>query len=178
MVSDARFEEMYRSVRPIAEVHAASTIRAYQLPSSDYQDLVQEGLIAYWQSLARLDPVRGSPRTFGEAVIANRLTSLARSRTAAKRGLRICLSLENIAGEVEPVVHQPDLLLQIEVCRILSRVPAELRRIVLMLADHTPSEASRVLGVARSTVYERIDRLRAAFEHAGLGQARSRGRGT
>jgi DNA-directed RNA polymerase specialized sigma24 family protein len=47
--------------------------------------------------------------------------------------------------------------------------------LAVLLADHGPTEISRMLGIARSTVYARIARLRRAFRAAGYGPPDSKG---
>lgn len=58
-----------------------------------------------------------------------------------------------------------------DIQRVLARLGEDDRRLALLLADHRPTEISRMLGVARSTVYARRARLRRAFLEAGYGPA-------
>jgi RNA polymerase sigma factor (sigma-70 family) len=161
VLSDAEFAAMYPWARRIAEVHAASIVRAHRLSNEDYADLVQEGVAALWQSFGRFNQNRGCRSTFAETVIANRLISVARTQTAVKRGIRVCESLSSIGAGVEPAVYQPDPCLRLDVGRILDRAPAELQRIVLMLAEYGPAQVSSQTGLSRAVVYRRILALRA-----------------
>jgi DNA-directed RNA polymerase specialized sigma24 family protein len=59
--------------------------------------------------------------------------------------------------------------LRIDVERLLGACSDGERRLALLLMEHSPSQASRMLGVARSTVHARMRRLRPWFIAAGLG---------
>jgi hypothetical protein len=50
------------------------------------------------------------------------------------------------------------------------------RRLATLLSAFSPTEASRAMGISRSTVYEGIRRIRVAFENAGYGLGTGRGR--
>ena len=55
---------------------------------------------------------------------------------------------------------------------MLSTLRATDRRVAVALMEESPAEASHRLGVARSTIYAHIQRLRSAFQAAGLGPLR------
>jgi len=42
------------------------------------------------------------------------------------------------------------------------------RRLILLLQEHSPAEAGRMLGIPRSTVHDQILRLRRSFVGAGF----------
>jgi hypothetical protein len=62
----------------------------------------------------------------------------------------------------------PQIALRIDVERALAGVPRFDRAVAVALAQFSVSEASRFLGVSRSTVYEAIERLRECFSKVGL----------
>jgi hypothetical protein len=59
--------------------------------------------------------------------------------------------------------------LRSDVGRVLSQLDTADRRVAIALMEYSPMEASRRLGVARSTIYCHIGTLRTAFTKAGLG---------
>ena len=50
------------------------------------------------------------------------------------------------------------------------------RHLAVFLVDHSQTEASRALGISRSSVYDGIRRIRIAFERAGFGPRAGCGR--
>jgi DNA-directed RNA polymerase specialized sigma24 family protein len=58
-----------------------------------------------------------------------------------------------------------------DVSKVLNTLPAPLRDTVLALRCGSPTEASQILGTARSVVYERIAQIRQVFLAAGIGPA-------
>jgi RNA polymerase sigma factor (sigma-70 family) len=153
-----------------AEVRTSAAVARAQMAPADREDVNQEALVAVWKALPHYDPSRASLRTFVEWVIATRFASLMRSR-------RIQPALAPLEG------HQPIGLDGIPVLefrtdfQIVSESLAERdRRLAALLLDRSPTEASRVLHISRSTVYEGIRRIRTAFENAGFGPRGGRSR--
>ena len=58
--------------------------------------------------------------------------------------------------------------LDIDLDRAMAKLPKELRRLCDLLTENSIAEVSRKLGVARSTLYSAIYKLRKVFEKAGL----------
>lgn len=161
-------EEIFMEAYPFglraAQVRAAAAVRSGDVPPAEREDLLQEGLIACWRALRHYDPKRASLRTFMEHVVAHRLASLHRARRCRPRchplDDRQLLGSDGWARSIE---------LKSDVRRALVMLQDDDRRLALLLAEHTATAASRFLGVARSTIYQRIERIRAAFLRAGLG---------
>lgn len=158
----SQFLAIYPLARRAAEVRTAAAVARTTVAPADREDLEQEALVAVWRALPRYDPLRASLRTFVEWVVATRFASLMRARRRQP-------TLEPLRD------HQP---LGLDGIRILEfqtdfqRVSASFserdRSLANLLADHSPTEASRALGISRSTVYEGIRRMRIAFGDAGF----------
>jgi RNA polymerase sigma factor (sigma-70 family) len=159
----ALFQAIYSMARRAAGVRSAAVALATVAPY-DREDLQQEALAAVWRALPSYDPSRASLRTFVERVVASRVCSFVRS--ANRRPTSQPLDLNSDHG-VHSDIGQHELRTDIE--RLLMTISDSDRRLALLLMEHTPSEAGRILRVARSTVYERIQKLRARFAGAGLG---------
>ncbi len=161
--SHAQFMAVLPLAVRAAEVRTSAAVAQAQVAPADREDLNQEALVAVWRALPHYDPSRASLRTFVERVIATRFASLMRSRRRQP-------SFVPLEG------HQPVGLDGIPVLefrtdfQLVSESLAERdRRLATLLLDHSPTEASRVLRISRSTVYEGIRRIRTAFENAGFG---------
>jgi RNA polymerase sigma-70 factor (ECF subfamily) len=168
---DARFEEAYPLAQRVSRVHSASAAARYGLAASDREDLEQEGVVACWRALARFNPTRASLRTFLECVVAKRVISLHRARSCRPR-----LQPYSIDQGYASDAWAAAVELRSDVQRVLSRLEEIDRRLAVALTHHTVTEASRIVGISRSTVYERIRRIRVAFADAGLQPQRARRR--
>jgi len=168
---EAVFLEAYAFARRAAKVRSAAAVAIGGLSAFDREDIEQEAMVGFWQALPRYDSSRACPRTYAELVVSTRIASALRAYNAWKRAV----PLDVLPTEVWEPAEFVDL--RADVDRVLAGLNEQDRRLASVLVDHGPSEASRVLGVARSTVYERIDRLRDAFESAGLRRVRRSRRG-
>jgi RNA polymerase sigma factor (sigma-70 family) len=158
------FERAYPLARRSAQVRARAAVAAGVIQPADREDVEQEAVFACWRAAAKFDPSRASVATFFEHVIARRIASVARGR----RRLRANCSLEPASDHcADPAFHHRELRIDIE--RLLRACGGEEQRLARLLMEHTPTETGRILGVARSTVYERIQKLRPRFSAAGLG---------
>jgi RNA polymerase sigma factor (sigma-70 family) len=164
---EAVFAEAYPFARRAAEVRSAAAVAIGGLSAFDREDIEQEAMVGFWQALPGYDRSRACPRTYAELVVSTRIASALRAYNAWKRAVPLDDVLSTEVWEPAQFVD-----LRADVDRVLAGLNERDRRLASVLVDHTPSEAGRVLGVARSTVYERIDGLRGAFEHAGLGRVR------
>lgn len=167
---DQVFEQAYSMARRAARARLAAAVTMGALPRQDCEDLEQETLIAVWRALERFDPSRASLRTFVEMVVAARFASLMRTRRSVP--------------VLEPIdecrLMGRDRISALEFRVDFQRATASLneldRRLAGLLTDHTPTDASRALGIARSTVYEAMHRIRTTFNNAGFGRRAGRGR--
>jgi RNA polymerase sigma-70 factor (ECF subfamily) len=145
---------------------AVATGRA---PAADREDLEQETLLGLWMALLHYDASRSSPRTFLERVADKRVASLLRRR-------RSPVLIERLDGHRFATADGiPTVQFHVDFERVLAPLGDADRKLALLLVDHGPTEISRMLGVARSTVYARMARLRRAFLEAGYGPAATGG---
>jgi len=163
LVTFASFDTAYALALRAAQIRARAAVASGAIQPADRQDIEQEGLIACRRALPYFDPTRASLRTFVEHVVRAHLISLSRARRCRPHFQPLSddqLSAGNDwAYEIE---------LRSDVHRVLGSLPDTDRRIALLLMEHSPSRASRMLGVARSTVYKCIYRLRVRFTTAGF----------
>ncbi len=160
---ETSFEKAYPLARRAAQVRAIAAVASGRARAADREDLEQEALLRIWQALPRYDPSKGSLGTFIERVAESRFRSLLRSR-------RHSVTIEPLDG-MRPASADgiPMVEFRTDFERLLRLVGGPERRLASLLTVHSASEAGRILGVARSTVYRRIERLRAALLAAGYG---------
>jgi DNA-directed RNA polymerase specialized sigma24 family protein len=115
--------------------------------------------------LPRFDPDRASLATFIECIIGRRVCSLVRSANRLPQSHPL-----NVARNCAVYLEVRRYEVRIDIAGALRSANSADRRLALVLMQHSPSEACLLLGVARSTVYEGIRRLRLRFAAAGIGQ--------
>lgn len=165
--------------------------RSRSLSPEDFDDLMQDCL-AHWIVVRRrlaADP-DAPPVAYMAQVLRNRLTDLARERTAEKRaGERDALSLDApLDGSADGVTlaemladhgtGQPDEggvadahHASIDVGRALVRLTPAQRQLCRLLGEEGLSvkEAAERLRIPRGTLYEELKRIRRVFTDQGLG---------
>jgi RNA polymerase sigma factor (sigma-70 family) len=161
---EATFEQAYPIAARAAKVRATAAVVSGAISVADREDFEQEGLTACWLALPKFDPARASLRTFVERVVASRLASLVR----AARRAPVHVPLK-VAGP-RPVESGSELQeLYADIDRISLAFCCHDRQLIFLLLEHSPAEAGRMLGLPRSTVHDRILRLRHRFVAIGYG---------
>ena len=171
--------------------------KAYQLvgqaglTADDLEDLEQELTIHLFEQLPKFDPTRGAFSTFVDRVVDHKAADILDARFAACRDCR--LRVGSIHDPVrlqdggEVLVEDMDLDdavqvqrgiggrspheeadLRIDLERALAALTPEQRDLCLRLLTSTIAEISATTGVPRPTLYDRLRRIRVAFERAGL----------
>ncbi len=151
------------------QVRAAAAVASGRAPAADREDLEQEALLGLWMALRHYDASRASLRTFLDRVADKRFASLLRRRRSPVLIERLDSHRFATADGIPAVQFHVDFE------RVLAPLGNPDRTLALLLVDHGPTKISRMLGVARSTVYARIARLRRAFREAGYDPADSKG---
>ena len=166
---EANLEQALPLAMRAVRVRAAAAVATGRAAATDREDLEQEALLGLWVALRQYDPSRASVRTFVERVAEKRFASLLR------RG-RIPLVIESLDGHQFPTADGiPAVQFRVDFERVMTPLADSDRALALLLVDHGPTEISQILGVARSTVYARVARLRRAFLDAGYRPAASAG---
>jgi RNA polymerase sigma-70 factor (ECF subfamily) len=151
------------------QVRGAAAVAGGRATAADREDIEQETLVGLWMALRHFDASRASLRTFLERVADKRFASLLRRH-------RKPLVIERLDGHRFATADGiPAVQFKVDFERVLAPLGDPDRVLALLLVDHGPTEISRMLGVARSTVYARIARLRRAFREAGYGPAATGG---
>lgn len=142
----------------------------------DRHDLEQELVLRLLQSLDLFDPERAHPHVFITTVVERAVAMILRQRRAKKRQ-GVVRSLDALPTGGRPT-ELPDcrdtgrdverLDLASDLAAVLARLPDHLRVLAEQLKSQSLSEAARAMGVPRSTLQRRVQRLRQSFEDAGL----------
>jgi RNA polymerase sigma-70 factor (ECF subfamily) len=162
-------ESAFDQALPLAlravQVRGAAAVATGRATAADREDVEQEALLGLWMALRHYDASRAGLRTFLERVADNRFASLLRRS-------RSPVVIERLDGHRFATADGiPAVQFQVDFERVLTPLGHPDRALALLLVDHGPTEISRMLGIARSTVYARIARLRRAFREAGYGPA-------
>lgn len=140
------------------------------------QDVRQELVLALLASLSRFDPAKSTWRTFACQVLDRRAKQLLRDEMArrsreAGRPVGLALRRDGSAPHTGNARHEDveavDLRLDVE--QVLSEMPERLRAVCALLASHTPTEAARLAGIPRTSLYRLIEQARPYFRRAGYG---------
>jgi len=158
---------------------------------SDRDDLEQEMMIDVITRLPKYNASRGALKTFVACIIERKISKLIRYRTSGIRDFRrvafsINAPIESGDGDTfeqgdfvaedidEPTsssnvhgdVEEMELAEATE--QVVSELPANLRRLCDLLKTKTLADAAREMGIPRTTLQDRVSKLRGLFEDAGL----------
>jgi RNA polymerase sigma factor (sigma-70 family) len=146
---------------------------------NEMDDARQDLLLDYLRRLPKFDGGRGDRDAFVRGVMRNHATVLAKRRHRIARREVLADDLprtdersESDLSEILDGLHQheiePALQISIDVKRVLDGLPDRLHRLARLLSELSVLEACLAIGKSRSTVYQMMRQIRAAFIHAGL----------
>jgi RNA polymerase sigma factor (sigma-70 family) len=157
---------------------------------ADLPDLEQELRYQLLKRLPVFDERRGPRRFFTAMIVGKKASNLLRSRRAQKRACRSTQSLQRFipGGEDGPVEmaaaigqHERDARLQrdsrapleqselgMDLREVQQTLPSDLRQLVEDLKTSSVAEVARKRGIPRTTLNDRIRRIRERFVQANL----------
>ncbi len=163
-------------------------------PPGDRADVIQELTIVLFERQGDFDPERGKWSTFVKQVVTSKTVSFRRKQGADCR--RDGLGLESLSTRIADedgqqtelgytVREDQDLcfagqrrrsdveLLELGegLATVIDQLPADLAALCERLKTQSLSEIAEELGMPRSTLANRLARIRAAFERGGLRDA-------
>ena len=160
-------------------------VRLAGFTTYDFEDFRQELFLRVIKALPRFDPGRAHHNVFVTVVVERGAAMIVRRRRAGKRDSGPVRSLDTLmAGEgidsLGPTAERPrggrrlgrveeersDLA--IDVGAVVATLSADLLALSERLKVQSLSQVAREMGVPRSTLQRRVERLRRCFEGAGL----------
>ncbi|MDY3563388.1 hypothetical protein R5W23_004891 [Gemmata sp. JC673] len=137
------------------------------LRPQDREDIEHDLVLRVLVQRHRFDDGRGTWPAFVWRVVERAGDNILRSRRRAKRAGRPAESLTAGSATADPAESSARAA---DLARALAALPPELRAVAVLLTTHTAAAAARALGLSRSTVYARLQRIRARPEWAGLAE--------
>jgi RNA polymerase sigma-70 factor (ECF subfamily) len=156
----------------------------------DRPDLEQELIIDLLLRMRYFNPAKAKKTTFMARIVERRIATILEARFAQCRDWRLCqISLNepldngegdtaewidflDSEGSLISEIREPRAHLAYEIRMDLNRamvsLPEELRDLYERLRRNTMAEIARDIGIPRSTLYDRLSKLRNAFREAGL----------
>ncbi len=136
----------------------------------------------------QFDPTRACFDTFVDRIVKNRIADLARQSQAAKASRKTQsfatpilaqdghegLTLADTLSETSPAFGADDFAaahgagLKTDVAKFLASLCPSSRRIAIAVSQGSVADAARILGLHRSTIYERLNVIRKAAIAMGL----------
>ena len=158
---------------------------------SDREDLEQELRTDLLVRLPKYAAVKASRKTYVARLVNHKVATIIEAQRAGKRDWRRVCSLDEVLtnGDGEPVERsdtidqeeylrrtgqptwseaeeQRDLVLDLK--KLLAELPPDLRQLCRRVESADITQVSRETGFSRATIYDRIKKVRAVFEDAGL----------
>jgi len=155
----------------------------------DYEDLSQDLMLAYLQGWPHFDESKGDRRSFIKAIINNHARYLVDVATSQKRWTGAPdISLSSPVGDVDEAIDLIDILasadsfcgdvfadlsaesleFDLDLRRILSEMPNDIKETFNLLTKNSITEAAKLVGVPRTTMSSRAKRLRNYLEECLL----------
>jgi len=175
----------------LIEYKARQLIGTAGLTKSDLKDLEQELMLDLLERLPKHDPKRAQSNTLIACIVNHKAASIIEKRSAAKRDWRMCLGSlnERLSTDEGELIERLDLYdeethmfdtgqvsrpveekwgLMADLGRAIARLSPEMQDLCRRLQEKSMAEVAHDLGVARCTIYRRIEQIRRLFEDMGL----------
>ena len=190
MFHDDYQEKIDRFARGIIRRKVKQLIGRAGFTDQDRKDLEQELILRLLQSLPSYNPNKAHRNVFTTTVIERYVANILRDKRAKKRDCRRVNSLDVMIdiGEDDKVdfaqtISQRELdawrgcyprsdeelaRLAQDMEDVMAQLPDKLRELAERLKTQTMAEIARNMGVPRTTLNERMRRIRQRFEKAGM----------
>ena len=187
---DNRYQDIDDYAVRIIKHKARQLIGRYGLTIFDREDLEQELMIDLLQRMRHFNPAKAKKSTFMARIVERHIATLLEARHARCRDWRLCrVSLntpqENDRGDTRELIDRVDSEgtlrpcqldtreseinnLRMDVVRVLDTLPEDLRDLCERLRESNMAEIARETGVPRTTLYDKLTRIREAFRKAKL----------
>jgi DNA-directed RNA polymerase specialized sigma24 family protein len=180
METSSRDGGIDRRVMDNIRFNARRLARGQTVPGMAVEDYEQDLVLDLLHRRRAFNPRLASFATFADRIVGHRASTLA-SPTLRRREERRAISLDAPVMDEDGVeVTLLDLLpdevprideaaaIRIDVARFVAQLPPLLRDLCAILPSDGAAEAAKILGVHRSTAYDRIARLREEAAARGL----------
>ena len=167
------FEDVFPIARELAQKKAKGFVGRWGLTAADLDDIEGQLLLTFYIRFSKFNARRASVRTFASRVMDKELVSILRYRLArCREHLLEPAPLEDLAELNGTAIRNKPTPLQrqqfwLDVERALAPCSSRLRETAVALCWERPLELSRSSGRSRACIYDRIRRLRKAFNNAG-----------
>jgi RNA polymerase sigma-70 factor, ECF subfamily len=172
-----------RCILQQASWRARLLVSTGSIKSDDWEDLRQEMVVDCLRRSPKFNPSRGDWRGFVRGVILHRSTELLRNDRVRRYRELLADDLvqpehgrdatESAADIFAAVDQTPQLIVRMDVRRVLQPLPARLRLLAtLLVAGYQVGEIAVRVGRSRSSVHRQTQQIRQAFARAGLGPHR------
>ena len=175
------------SVQKLIKYKAQRMIGKAGLTQSDIDDITQELWLDIIRRLPRFRPDRAQRNTYVSRLIDHQLATILRHRRTAMRDCRRCSSLNEPvkfgqtterADLIDQNVHarrtgsncqtDEDTDLASDIRAIMAKMPPQMQELCQRLITDSQSAIARDIGVPRTTLQEKIEKIRRRFENGGL----------
>jgi RNA polymerase sigma-70 factor (ECF subfamily) len=156
----------------------------------DRCDLEQELMIDLLQRMRHFNPAKAKKTTFMTRIVERHLATLLEARHAKFRDWRRCrISLntphENDKGDTVELIDRVDSegnlknperepqqetvnYMRMDIERVLNALPDDLRDLCERLRESNMAEIAREMGIPRTTLYDKLTKIRETFREAQL----------
>ena len=190
MVSQNSYDGIDKYAADLIRHKARQLVGKAGFTEDDRPDLEQELMIDLLQRMRHFNPAKAKKTTFMARIVERHISTILEARFAQCRDWRLCQTslnepLDNGEGDTteridfldsegslsggtretrERLAHE----IRMDLGQAIASLPEELRDLCLRLHDSTMAEVAREMGIPRTTLYDRLNKLRDAFREAGL----------